>query len=514
MFVTPQVVAVQQGKLNIAEALVSLRAKIDIRLSNGYALIHCAVHRGNLQIVGFLLKSSKDSKKLVNEVTPEGITPLMLAKSVALIDLLIKAGADPKLKAKNGKTALDFAVKRDDLDACKWLLPLSTYSASTIEYAIKKGSIEINQLLAIQTHYIHYRNSVDDHPLIMALRFANLPLVEHLLNKIKDPNIINAPNKLGETPLEIAALGGFYPIVAALIKKGGIIDQKKLFSLLLKSGYTKHHSQIKPLLHQKKWDQPDIQDLLLIAAKAGNYLAISNLLIPMGADLNQLKTSQDWKIEHFLATCDGIFLFRKCFLNAKDLLLKLPKEGNKTVAFLAGENRSLRVLEFLLDLYIEKNISFENHFLDRHLFYSVLKSGELDGVALFLEKIKDAKDQILDSSCLRPVHLAAQLPSNAILKYLHAQGAELSIQDTKKCDPLFYAIQAKSHENIAFLLNETQNLPITLRSILAAAATDDKKVLINLLKAGANINCIDEQGDTSLMLAIEKGDLKACLRTY
>lgn len=86
--------------------------KRDTEESMGYRPLHHAAIRGNTDGVKLLLDKGAD----VNGRNAVGGTPLMVAAQEAQKDtmlLLLDKGADAKAATKNGKSATDFAVKRN-----------------------------------------------------------------------------------------------------------------------------------------------------------------------------------------------------------------------------------------------------------------------------------------------------------------------------------------------------------------------------------------------------------------
>ncbi|HEX9164236.1 MAG TPA: ankyrin repeat domain-containing protein, partial [Thermoanaerobaculia bacterium] len=71
-------------------------------------LIH-AVHKNELGTAAALIDGGAD----VNRGAPDGMTPLMMAAAYGndeMVNLLLRYQADPHVKAKDGSTALDFAL--------------------------------------------------------------------------------------------------------------------------------------------------------------------------------------------------------------------------------------------------------------------------------------------------------------------------------------------------------------------------------------------------------------------
>jgi ankyrin repeat protein len=307
-------------------------------LSDGYTVLHSAIHRGNQELVIYLLENSKKAKETLNQATNEGITPLMLACQMPIffVKFLISQGANAKLKTKNDLTALDLAVKNNNLPLCQLLLPLCPLSAQTIETAIKKSSLEINQLLAQQDTYLKYCNALGDTPLIMALKYANLPVATHILSLTSDSELLNTKNKLNESALQFAIQGQFYTVLEDLLKRNINTTPYALFKELLKNDYQGDQPYLENYINQALFTPSEVQQLLLTAALAGNYVAISNLLIPRGANLDTFQGPSGERIEYYLAQSDGIFLFRKQFMKQSALLLNLVSQEGKTLYMFKG----------------------------------------------------------------------------------------------------------------------------------------------------------------------------------
>lgn len=100
------------------QALLDAGAKVDEVDSDGMTALSWAAIANRADMARLLIARGAD----VNHVDKKGMTPLLYAASIdfgdsAMIDLLIKAGAEPGARTKEGKTALDLArmYKHDHL---------------------------------------------------------------------------------------------------------------------------------------------------------------------------------------------------------------------------------------------------------------------------------------------------------------------------------------------------------------------------------------------------------------
>ncbi|KAG1651739.1 Haloalkane dehalogenase [Nymphon striatum] len=100
----------------------------------------------------------KDLAHGVNAKFSNGDTPLMYAAKkgdLALFDLLVKAGADPNTRARNGRDILNIAVRTSNPDLARRALKAGTdpkaftlrYKGSTLIFAADRGEVEIVKML-------------------------------------------------------------------------------------------------------------------------------------------------------------------------------------------------------------------------------------------------------------------------------------------------------------------------------------------------------------------------------
>ena len=200
------------------------------------------------------------------------------------------------------------------------------------------------------------------------------------------------------------------------------------------------------------------------------------------------------------------------YWNSREAALTSKK---KTLAYIAGENGSWRVLKFLLDEMKSKGISLKNHYQTRNLFYSVLERGEIEGIRLFIDTVVNSAmlNQPLERQSAFAIHLAAKHCSVETVEYLYKQGAKTDLKDGKDRYPLFYAIERGEEELVEFFLDETHSNPITADSIYAAASLKKENIFLALIKRGADLEDFDcSTGDTALLMAIKKRDRLAFLR--
>ncbi|MEO7432925.1 MAG: ankyrin repeat domain-containing protein [Dokdonella sp.] len=129
-----------------------------------------------------------------------GRTPLHLALNVSspsaleLVQLLLRAGANPEIATANGETALGFALASTQLEFARWLnwpvwkLPLRALRASDLPSAAAQGDIEAVDRLLLLGFPAEAEDAQGATALIRASGSGHTSLVVRLLAAGADPN--------------------------------------------------------------------------------------------------------------------------------------------------------------------------------------------------------------------------------------------------------------------------------------------------------------------------------------
>lgn len=114
---SPLMLAALKGLTSVCEQLIAKNADVN---KPGWAPLHYAATHGHLPVMNLLLTHHA----YIDAASPNGTTPLMMAAQYgtrSAVELLIKEGADPKLKNQQGLTATDFATRADRAEVVGWL---------------------------------------------------------------------------------------------------------------------------------------------------------------------------------------------------------------------------------------------------------------------------------------------------------------------------------------------------------------------------------------------------------
>jgi ankyrin repeat protein len=131
-----------KGLPEIASFLIERGADIHAQTSDGWTPFEIALWAGHTQIGAYLIEKGAD----INRANPNrGFTPLHLAavlNDVALVQLLVDKGANLQAKDKDGKTPLDIAKEKGNLNVVKIIveqLDKKYVIPTKIEGGIKKN---------------------------------------------------------------------------------------------------------------------------------------------------------------------------------------------------------------------------------------------------------------------------------------------------------------------------------------------------------------------------------------
>lgn len=129
--------------------------------------------------------------KHANVTNPNGMSPIHVAKSIAMINLIYDCGGDINKRTPEGNTALHLNLEPANINLAEALL--------------KKGAD------------IHAKNESGETPLFEAVKSYNLKMVEHLVELGAN---VNAANNQNRTPLFAATEMGNNAMVDLLLKLG------------------------------------------------------------------------------------------------------------------------------------------------------------------------------------------------------------------------------------------------------------------------------------------------------
>ncbi|MGL9757871.1 MAG: ankyrin repeat domain-containing protein [Wolbachia sp.] len=253
-----------RGEISKVRSLLHKKADVNIKDRAEFTTLHVAAYSGHLDVVKLLISSGAD----VGARTVEGSTPLHSAvmsenKTTVktIVEELIKAGADPNAKDyTDGKTPLDITAQNGLVEVVKVLLDTqeievdvkdTTFGKTALRAASQSGHAEIVELLIstkkVDVNTTHKNNftplysaaqnghkavvkllldngakvngcGVDRDPLGVAVNNGHKEVVELLLS-VKGVDV-NISNRLGNTPLHIAAIKGREEIAGLLLEKG------------------------------------------------------------------------------------------------------------------------------------------------------------------------------------------------------------------------------------------------------------------------------------------------------
>lgn len=275
---TPLMWAAKEGKLEAVNILLEQHANINSINETGRTALIYAAEEGKADNVALLLKRNAN----VSIKDKEGNTALILAAAnnhIEVVRVLIKNGAAINATNNNKSTALLYAAKANHFEVVKFLiesgadLKIADYEGDyPIIKAAYSGNLEIVKYLLEKGADVNCVNTDGHTPLTMAVTFGLSEVANHL---ISIPNInFNHKDKYGNTALHISA-----------ITMSTRYDNMKVFQNLIEKSSTINDKN-------KLGCTP-----LLLAALCGSPIAV-DLLLKNGADPattnNANKTAYDY----------------------------------------------------------------------------------------------------------------------------------------------------------------------------------------------------------------------------
>ncbi|KAL2192491.1 putative ankyrin repeat protein [Corynascus similis CBS 632.67] len=389
--------------------------------SNGTAL-HAAVRQHALESLKILL-SWNDPKPEVDHVYGEngifqdeiGFTPLHLACKHSCLDclkLLLEAGANPRLKNKNGDDAVDILIQAGSVNAvqCLRLLHSTPYNVS-LDGVNEQGRTRVHDIMGS----------------------TPISTVELL---IKHNAPVDLPDKEGHTPLSVAVSNDNEDVARYLVKEGADVNRCS----------------------------PSFGSILHIAVNRGN-LNIAKFLVSSGADPDAVDPEYG---ESLLYTALGIADDTKLVAMVRYLVdeVKVPidKHGGARFGYpiicaanLARSNPYIgtRILRLLIRRKARLDVADGQGRRAVHIASTIYKPYALQALV-----DAGAEINVRDSLGRKPIHFAASSSDGTCFQFLMDTFKNIDINepDDDNWTPLMWAARSGDFSVLEQLLEQKADI--------------------------------------------------------
>jgi ankyrin repeat protein len=236
--------AVKRGQRDVAIALLSRGADVNIREEDGTSALHWAVRANDAELVASLLRAGASA----NATNRYGIMPIWLAAtngSASIVTMLLDAGADPRSALPEGETVLMTAARTGRLDAITALIARGAdidarehmYGQTALMWAAAENHADAARALIEAGAKLDLQSEVFDPParwslsspvkggftpLMFAARQGALDAARVLVAAGADLNLAEPD---GITPLLLAIINGHYDLAAFLVESGADVNR-------------------------------------------------------------------------------------------------------------------------------------------------------------------------------------------------------------------------------------------------------------------------------------------------
>ncbi|XPQ42120.1 ankyrin repeat domain-containing protein [Wolbachia endosymbiont of Rhagoletis indifferens] len=420
-------IAAQYGNLSKVEDFVSQGASLSAKYRDGRTLMHCAAYGGELNVVKYLVVGEKSSLKI---------------------------------KDNSGRIPLHYAAYNGKLDIVKYFI-----DEEKIDVNIKDHGGWVPLYYASCGGYsnvINYLGKIHNSDLIGNLQENSTSL------EIPNSNNIEVQDKLGRTPLHLAAKAGDLSKIKLLCD-----DYNANIEAQDNSGYTP----------------------IFFATQSGKLNVVS-LVLYYGANINAQDMYGSTPLHY--AAQEGNLGMIQLLLSRCARIELLDRNGWTPILFAARESKWNAV-----ELLVSKGAKFNNEitYQGTPLHFAVLE-GNLDTVKFLIDKGANIESQ--DDYNKKPLHLAVRVNRLDIVKFLLDKHANIEARDMDGDIPLELAIQS-GYKDIEEVLRQAQ-LDLD-KELLNAAKSGDLDKVKECIKRGAYINTKSSNGRTSLHWAAFEGCL-------
>ncbi|KAK6523143.1 hypothetical protein TWF694_006038 [Orbilia ellipsospora] len=475
---TPLIAAATFGHDDVVAFLLKSQADWNVSsVTHGTALYQAAL-AGDVKTVTKLLAAGSD----INALGPEG-TPLCaaaLSGSLQVVQTLLHRGADVN-KGGNGKWGypLTAAAQQGNVNLVKALLRAGAKvnarmvsregrGVSALEAAIESRNMATFQAILDAGGDPNIQGYLYPNGLYAALWTGELEMAKVLLRKnadIVDLTFLEAIERYSQDPWFFETMMKHNPNINAHRGNGG----SALHVAIQRAG----EKVVRILLEQKPYlDAVSENGSVLVCAINEKMIDLAKDLIKLGVDANRELPKYSYAFTSSVYYGDEI---SPPDFELADMLLGMGADIN------GGERRSL---SYAIN---EKRMTT--------LEYLIGKGVDLNSVLEFDE--------------CTPLQLAAQNSDLTIIKVLVDHGADLNPIPGQRGSLLHYAIKSRKEEIVRYFIDKGTKVedPANGWGLICYAFNHGLSALIpDLIRLGADVNCLDNSGWTPLAMAIKEYD--------
>ena len=475
---TSLMLAIKSHNAETASWLISQGAKPDAPCARGTSALMYAAKRGDCAMLQLLLAAGA----AIGQADPEQRTPLhhaaMQGKEEA-VALLLDRGAALEQQDVEGNTAL--------------LLAVVSRHASVTDLLVKRG--------ANAAHV----NGTGSFPLCY-LRSKAIAVA--LLQK---PIDLQQQSAQRTTALITASGNGEYEIVALLLDHGADINfrNNKGATALLAAIEAKQHNVVKLLLDRGADPGGTIANVLRLrritmlgCAAGSNDIETMQLLVQAGAEIDYCNKETNPALSS-AARCKAKEAVQ--WLLDKKATVDTAAGNGVTALMAASQNDHVEIAELLL----QHRASATRLDVDGwNAFHHAVAYGSEKCAALLLRNNASVQEKTSDGRF--SLHLAAEHGQQKIIALLLDQGVDVDQADWQSNTALMFTAKRGCLPELEFLLSKGANCDKRnshgFNALHFAAMAGNAKALAKLLKQPTvDINCVDNVGNTPLILAAVNG---------
>ena len=510
--------ASHHGMLEVVEKLIEKNADVNIQDEDGDTALITACENKHADVAIALLEHPYIKVNLANN---KGETALYKASEkgmLAVVEKLIKRGADVNVQAKNGDTALIVACKaktkkhalvalalleRTDID-----VDLVTKRGSTaLQWASNRGMLAVVQKLIAKDADVNIQDKNGDTALIKACYRNNEKCALALLER-KDIEV-DLEDKNGDTALDWAFKNELLSVVKKLIAKGADVNKhnKYGYTPLIKACKENNKKYALALLERTYIEVNLVNnhgETALYWASEKGMLAVVEKLIEKGADVNIQNEDGYTALMKFWQANVALALLEDDNINVnlknKDGYTALHK-----ASFLGNLLRMLAVVKKLIERGADVNAQDKDG--RTALMIACQETTKYADVALALLEDDNIKVDLVDEYGKTALDYASENRMTEVVKKLIERRADVNIQDENGDTALIGACK-KNRVNVALALLEHPYIEVNLMNNNGETALGWAfkngllEVVKKLIKRGADTNKQNDQGETMLMKSI------------